>query len=317
MAKKIKVGFADFWESYLPEDSCFLRILRKYFDVEVIDTRTPTAKDNVEYLFCSVFSQNFLDFDCIRIFYTGENIIPDFNLYDYAIGFEKMEVGDRYFWDPLCYTYIRQKQIFISNKIEQMNNKKNIINRKFCATVVSNGSNADTFRTIFFKKLSEYKIVDSGGNYLNNIGGRVDDKVTFLSNYKFSLAMENVSHKGYCTEKIIESFEAGTIPIYWGDTDIAEYFNERAFINCHKFTSINEIIDEIKIIDNNDAKYFSMIKEPVFVNDYYTPEQQNIRFEKWLISIFERDYVIRRNRVGSMKNYEYRYRKQRDLLKRL
>ncbi len=84
-------------------------IIKKHFEVEGIDTRNPYTKNEVEYLFFSVFSQNYLDFDCIRIFYTGENIFPDFNLCDYAIGFgfEKLTIGDRYFADPLWYSFIR------------------------------------------------------------------------------------------------------------------------------------------------------------------------------------------------------------------
>lgn len=314
--KKIKVGFTDFWPGFLPEKSYFIRILNKYFQVEVIDTRLPDAREKVEYLFCSVFSQNFLDFDCIRIFYTGENIIPDFNLYDYAIGFEKMTIGDRYFCDPLCYGWIRTKQKLISNEPRLINCKKDIKNKKFCAMVVSNGSNADPFRTDFFHSLSQYKTVDSGGSYLNNIGYNVDDKIMFLKDYKFSFAIENVSHEGYCTEKIVESFAAGTIPIYWGDPDVMEYFNDKAFINCHKYSSTDEIINEVKKIDTDGEKFFSMLEEPVFSSDFYTPSEQDIRFEKWLISIFERRYMIRRNRIGAMKNYEYKYRKQRELLQR-
>lgn len=79
---------------------------------------------------------------------------------------------------------------------------------------------------------------------------------------------------------------------------------------------MDEIINKIKAIDNDKQKYYSMLKEPVFSNDFYTPEQQDIRFEKWFVSIFEREYMIRRNRIGAMKNYEYKYRKQRELLKK-
>lgn len=52
----------------------------------------------------------------------------------------------------------------------------------------------------------------------NNIGGRVTDKLDFLSNYKFNLAMENVSHDGYCTEKIIEGFVWGGVFPFIGET---------------------------------------------------------------------------------------------------
>lgn len=349
--KKIKVGFTDFWDGYVPENSYFLSILRKYYDVEIFDTRDPIAKREVEYLFCGVYSHNFLDFDCIRILYTGENVIPDFNLYDYAIGFEKMKLGDRYFQDPLCYTCIRHNPKLMSDiQVNRLAHQRDIESKKFCAMVVSNGSNADRFRTHFFNGLSKYKVVDSGGRYLNNIGGnmnvsanesdcylqrkisnddsrvimkaeshntRENDKIEFLKNYKFSFAIENVSHEGYCTEKIIESFAAGTIPIYWGDKKVTNYFNKKAFINCHDYSSIEEVIETVKEIDNDDEKYITMLKEPIFSDSHHAPAQQDIRFEKWFLSIFEKDYMIRRNRIGMMKNYEDIYRIRRDISKKM
>lgn len=315
--KKIRIGFTDFWPGYVPEYSSIVKILKKHFDVEIIDTKNKNAKNQVEYLFFSCLSQDFLDYSCIRIFYTGENIIPDFNLCDYAIGFEKMTLGDRYFRDPLWYEYIRGNKRLLPGNYERFNPADDIKNKRFCAMVVSNGRNADLFREKFFYKLSEYKKVDSGGRYLNNIGisEGVKDKLSFIHNYKFSLAIENVSHEGYCTEKLIESFAAGTVPIYWGAPDIAEYFNPKAFINCHDFTSFEEIIERIKDIDNDDEKYCMMLKEPVFSNEYYSPKQQDNRFEKWLVSIFKREYQIRRNQAGAMKGYENRCRKQRDCSK--
>lgn len=151
MKRKIKIGFTDFWKGYVPEDSYFVKILRKYFDVEIIDTETPLANENVEYLFYSVFSQNYLDFDCVRIFYTAENIIPDFNLCDYAIGFEKMIIGDRYFRYPLYYSYARYyRQKFRSDDLRNIY-RKDKADKKFCAMVVSNGKNVEPYRNVFLQ----------------------------------------------------------------------------------------------------------------------------------------------------------------------
>jgi hypothetical protein len=64
--------------------------------------------------------------------------------------------------------------------------KKTVLNRKFCNFVYSNVSWADPFRDKFFHELSKYKSIDSGGRHLNNIGGPVPDKMTFIKDYKFS-----------------------------------------------------------------------------------------------------------------------------------
>ena len=85
----------------------------------------------------------------------------------------------------------------------------------------------------------------------------------FLSEYKFNLAMENGSSRGYITEKIIEAWAAGCIPIYWGDPIIAKSFNEEAFINYHNFSSVQEIIDYILELEQNPKRLEKMLKTPI------------------------------------------------------
>ena len=101
--------------------------------------------------------------------------------------------------------------------------------KKFCAAVISNNRSTDFFRLKFIEKLNKYKQIDMGGKYLNNVG-YISNKIEFLSSYKFSIAMENSEGDGYVSEKIIDSFLAGTIPIYYGDYMVEEFINPKAFI---------------------------------------------------------------------------------------
>ena len=74
------------------------------------------------------------------------------------------------------------------------------------------------------------RLQDISGKCYNNIGRRVKNKIKFLMEYKFSIAMENSGGDGYITEKIVESFLAGTIPIYYGDFLVDEYINPKTYI---------------------------------------------------------------------------------------
>ena len=82
-----------------------------------------------------------------------------------------------------------------------------------------------------------------GGNYGNNIGKSVKNKIEFLSSYKFSISMENSNGDGYLSEKIIESFIAGTIPIYYGDYMVDEYINPKVYILIKGENDINDKIE--------------------------------------------------------------------------
>jgi len=46
-----------------------------------------------------------------------------------------------------------------------------------------------------------------------------------LCDYMFSIAIENASYKTYFTEKLLDCFATGTIPVYFGAPDIGDHFN--------------------------------------------------------------------------------------------
>ena len=129
---------------------------------------------------------------------------------------------DRYFRYA---SFIYRLKKFLKYKVKTIDTFAQKMNKtKFCAAVISNG--VKTLRLEFIKQLKKYKHIDMGGGYLNDVGGKVQDKIKFLSSYKFSIAMENSNGDGYISEKIIDSLIAGTIPIYYGSYLIDEYWKK-------------------------------------------------------------------------------------------
>lgn len=265
--------------------------------------------DKPDYIIHFPYGDDYLNYDGIRIFWTGEDISPDFNLNDYAIGFDYINFGDRYCRYPLYLQYVQDWERALNKHVLDINSIKK---RKFCNFVYSNAS-ADKERTDFYNLLSEYKRVDSGGRYMNNTGSPVQDKYAFQKNYKFSIAFENASTPGYTTEKIVEAFAAGTIPIYWGNPLIHLEFNTKAFVNCHDYNSFEEVIEVIKRIDSNDEILAKYLKEPMLT----TEQRANVEmiqnsFEKFIINIFNQPYekAYRRNRGCWGRIYEEKMRNQ-------
>ena len=128
-----------------------------------------------------------------------------------------------------------------------------------------------------------------GGKAFNNVGGRVKDKIKFLSSYKFSFAMENTKGDGYVSEKIIDSFLAGTIPIYYGDYMVDEYINPKAYILVKDEYDMKKKIEYIIKIDNNDELYSSILNENIFNEDYKNIIKENYAERaKFLSNIFKR-----------------------------
>lgn len=83
-----------------------------------------------------------------------------------------------------------------------------------------------------------------------NLFGRdfihLEDKWNGLAPYRYSLAIENYSCPHYWTEKIADCFLAWTMPIYWGCTNLSDYFPSDSYIQIDiedpsVYKKINEI----------------------------------------------------------------------------
>ena len=292
--KSIKIRFDGFFMDnhidYNREAKFIISLLEKNYRVEI--------SEDPDYLFYNVNGIEFYKFDCIRIFCTIEAICPDFNFCDYGIGFEYLSYGDRYFRFP--------NYLFYTNEVKSMLEKHNNVTsadfkRDFCSFVYSN-NRAETIRGELFENISHYRKVNSGGRYLNNLQDSkpVLNKILFENKHKFSIACENASHPGYHTEKIVESFAARTIPIYWGNNTIEKEFNTNSFINCNDFDSLDEVIQRIIYLDNNEEEYLKILNQPAILNDniqiYY--ESKISEFEEFLKHIINQpiELAFRRNR---------------------
>lgn len=253
MKRKIKVYFTDFWEVFKIEDNLFLDFLRQDYDV-VIDAKSP------DFLFYSVFGTKHYRYNCVKIFYTGENIRPNLSYADWAFTFDYND-SPRHFRLPLYIFFDDIHKLLVAKDIDKIIGQ----NRKFCNFVYSNAS--QPVRNRFFQKLSKYKHIDSAGRLYNNTSFRAKNKVDFVKDYKFTIAFENESYPGYTTEKIFEPMLVGSIPIYWGNPLVHQDFNRNSFINYFDFQSEEEMIERIIQIDQDDSLYAQILAEPFFTNN--------------------------------------------------
>lgn len=270
--KSIKIKFCDFSKDFNSYDNDITNILKEKYDVVI--------SDNPDYVFYSTFGFEHMKYDCVRIYYTGECIVPDFNICDYAIGFDYLNYGDRYVRVPLYKLFHYRKEL-----IRALHDRDCTEKTEFCSFVCSN-DNGMKERKEIWELLNKYKKVSSGGRFLNNVGGPVKDKHKFQSKHKFSIAFENCVQIGYTTEKIVESFAAGTIPIYYGNPEISKEFNTNAFVNCHDYSSLEAVVDRIIEIDNNDELFYKILNSPITDKDL--EELDSLRL--FLFNIFDQEY---------------------------
>lgn len=271
----IKIKFVDFWPTFNPVNNYFIKLLKRRFIVEL--------SDEPDILIYSVFGWKHKKFDCFKIFWTGENIRPNFKQCDFAFTFDHLNRDDHYRL-PLYALYMDSPDLLIkwNQDIDQIMREKT----KFCNFVYSDKRGRK--RNDFFERLSKYKKVDSPGRVKNNMGGALGgnskDKLNFIKNYKFTIAFEVSSHPGYTTEKIVHPMLVNSLPIYWGNELVHLDFNPKSFLNYYDFPNEDALIERIIEIDQNDDLYRQYLLEPYYhnnkINSYIDPDNILQQFEK-------------------------------------
>jgi glycosyltransferase involved in cell wall biosynthesis len=76
-----------------------------------------------------------------------------------------------------------------------------------------------------------------------------------LLDYRFSIIIENSKTDNYFTEKLVDCFMVGTVPIYWGAPNIDKYFDTRGMIIVNSLEEIKEVVGKL-----NENEYVSKME---------------------------------------------------------
>jgi len=112
--------------------------------------------------------------------------------------------------------------------------------------------------------LSKIGDVEVFGRSVNNY---LEDKINTSSPYWFSVCFENDLYPGYVTEKALEAWIAGTIPLYWG-LDSGQILNPKAIVNLYDFKSLETFVKYVEDLFNDKNRMKSMLNEPIFNKEF-------------------------------------------------
>jgi len=274
MRKRIKIDFWDFWPSFDRYDNYFTRLLTQRYDLEI--------SDQPDYVFFSCVGKRYRKFDGVRIFYGGENTRPELFECDYSLAFDYWPNQARHLRLPYYAQALKAEDLLMPDvSADEILASKT----KFCNFVFSKPYCRR--RNTFFKKLSQYKPVDSGGRHWNNVGGPVEDKLEFQRQYKFSIAFENSAYPGYLTEKLPEAVMAETLPIYWGDKLVHRDFNPTRFLNYPDYGSDEALIERVIELDTDDEQYLEYLRQPLFYDDCPNESYDHEKILSFFDTIFD------------------------------
>ncbi len=283
--KTIKINFCGFWNSFNKEKNLFTEILSKHFNIEL--------SEKPDFVICSNRGKPFeyMQYDCVRLMVMGENLSPDFTVFDYCIGFDYLTFSDRYFRLP--YAFYNDSAIPWEPKALSKSEAEELAKSKkhFCNFIYRHPS-SHGIREKLFNTLNEYKPVISAGSYLNNTGSKNGctwaEKYEYVKDSKFTIACDSIEYNGFVTEKIIQAFDNHSIPIYFGNKNIDDEFNTESFIWCKSEKEFEDTIERVKYLDTHDDEYIKMLMENP-LNNQNEIKKYYEELEKFLVNIFSQE----------------------------
>ena len=252
-----------------------MKIFAKFFDPEVFEKKLLHLKDINFSLFVDNIPQKQEDLSPINILVLTE---PNeyFGMHDWAIENQNMF------------------NVILTQSDKLSNNCSNVLYQPFGHTWFK----PDQYNK---KHKKEFKIAHLRGNLLKSYGHSMRHEILnrknelktptkFFESYgdrynieearigkeevfgdsQYGIAIENFSHRGFFTEKILDCLLLKTIPIYWGCSNISDYFD----------------IDGIITFDNVDDLIY---KTNQLTEDYYESKKEIIE-KNWKLALNYVDY---------------------------
>jgi len=293
----VRVKFSWFWKNFDQENNIFIDMLNEIgIEYKIVDSIN--SKSDLEFV--SVFSPQFINFkrklnrlvnqkihakqdvsyyydphelprgsQSKKIWYTGENVRPPLHLpYDLFLSFDSNDYGERNLRMPYWYLDLGILNRAFNSRVgvessmyEFMRNRKfeKQFHQRFANVVATNSSLP---RDFVIENFRGFEIECYGKKF----GKPLSFKSELKDTYKFTIAFENDYFPGYVTEKIIDAYAIGSIPIYWGGISEDKNLNTDAIIDYARFPSHEAFLDYMSFLTEEDIIEIyerPLLKEPV------------------------------------------------------
>jgi hypothetical protein len=250
----LRIAFSDWAGGIPPAAERLLRLAGERREIVRADFA------DADVLIYSDFGERHWEFRGLKVYLTGENMLPDFNQCDLAYSPVAIPGNPR----AVRFPYYAQVLPELGSLIRPAGyDGSAFLDRAgFACFVASNPRGPE--RNRFFRALHRRKAVVSAGRHFNTTGKPLIDKLSFLREFRFNLAFENTCSCGYVTEKLVEPLLTGSIPIYWGAPDVGSEFNPDCMINVAEFPSDKAAIDHILAVDADPKARLALLSAPPF-----------------------------------------------------
>jgi hypothetical protein len=281
----LKVRYIDFWPGFVPEDFLMTELVRKMYPKSKVEIVT-NKSTYVDLEICSVFTFNSLadkvrarvqgatskealrDYVCRtdfghrptyanlakkRIWYTCENLRPPQELFDGTISYDKTDYAANNLYFPFFYNSIdwfSKSDVKKSLVKPETLVEKRTIEKVRALKACSFASNLAPNRERLISIVNQIFPVDAYGK---SVGKFVASKPDVASRYIFQICNENSQYPGYVTEKLIEAWNFGNVPIWTGNLESNLSLNKKSFIDLTGMIT-TEIHELLTCLDQSDIE---------------------------------------------------------------
>jgi hypothetical protein len=207
-----------------------------------------------------------------RIWFTGENQRVPLENYDLTFSYDADPFGDTNIYFPLFYLSLdwfgkeqlqfgtegRRAGMVVTPQVASSTRITDVADRPrfVCAFV----GNPEPTRMRALAALESIDVVDVYGSAVNR---PIPSKIEIAQQYRFMLCFENDLYPGYVTEKPLEAWVSGCIPL-WRGLDSFGVLNPESHLNAADFASLEIFVSEVERLNHDVARLRKMGGEPLF-----------------------------------------------------
>ena len=160
-----------------------------------------------------------------------EYITKNYDKFDLIFTFSKelLEISDKFVLIPYGGCWIDWEERMIHVKSKEV-------------SIILSSKKTTTGHRLRHTVLETFPSLESFG--FNN---PIEKKIRALKDYRFTIVIENCQKDYYFSEKLIDSFMTGTIPIYWGCPSIGKFFDTEGMLI---FDNLEELEVILKSLNN-------------------------------------------------------------------
>lgn len=183
-----------------------------------------------------------------------------YDIFDYIFTFDEscLSISEKFVYYPYGDTWVHKADQKVYSK------------SKMTSIIASNKNWAEGHKL-------RHSVVDMHKEYLDVMGNgyrAIESKMEGLKDYRYSVVIENSRVNSYFTEKLMDCFATGVVPIYWGCPKIGNFFDLNGIIT---FDSVGDLNNILRYLSDEDYK-----SRMFAVTDNLKRTEQYVFFEKYL-----------------------------------